>query len=212
MRAFPSFRPGGLILSAKDGAGGSLFAVAPWSMTRPNRKEPMPPEEWRPIPGATAYEVSSHGRVRRSGKLLKLKTDKHGYVKVALSLGKKKSYRYAQVHRLMCEAFFGQPPSPKHQAAHGNGVRVANFIWNLRWATVKENVADKFLHGFIPPHGSKHHGAKLDEQKVVEIRARLRDGERGVELAIEYGVSKATISEVKHGKMWKHVDETLADC
>jgi hypothetical protein len=46
--------------------------------------------------------------------------------------------------------------------------------------------------------------AKLTQEQATEIRQRLADGKRGIgaALAKEYGVSQATISLIKHGKVW----------
>lgn len=58
------------------------------------------------------------------------------------------------VTRLICEAVYGPPPSPKHQAAHncGKGHEGRCNPEHLRWATVQENHLDKKKHGtFVPP-------------------------------------------------------------
>lgn len=54
--------------------------------------------------------------------------------------------------------------------------------------------------------GSKNGTAKLTEEQVREIRKRLAAGERGSDLAREYGVVKSIISAIKLRKLWKHVD------
>ena len=53
--------------------------------------------------------------------------------------------------------------------------------------------------------GSQCHLAKLDEADVALIKKRLIAGERGADLAREYGVAKTQISCIKHGKTWRHV-------
>ncbi len=55
------------------------------------------------------------------------------------------------------------------------------------------------------PSGTGHPLAKLSDGDVVQIRARVSNGETGVSLAKEFGVSDALISKVKLGKAWKHV-------
>ncbi len=55
-------------------------------------------------------------------------------------------------HRVMCILAHGEPPSPKHQAAHscGNGRNGCVNPAHLRWATPKENIADKYeLHRWV---------------------------------------------------------------
>lgn len=46
------------------------------------------------------------------------------------------------VHRLVCEAFHGPKPTPKHEVAHWDGDKTNNTAPNLRWATHKENCQD----------------------------------------------------------------------
>ena len=41
---------------------------------------------------------------------------------------------------------------------------------------------------------------KLSQADVLEIRQRLKDGERGVDIAYLFSVSKTTISEIKSGR------------
>lgn len=52
------------------------------------------------------------------------------------------------------------------------------------------------------PRGERNIKAKLTEQQVREIRA---SEQRLVLLAAQYGVSKWTISQIRHGVTWKHV-------
>jgi hypothetical protein len=48
-------------------------------------------------------------------------------------------------HRAMCRLIHGNPPTPKHQAAHscGNGRRGCVHPGHLRWATDAENRAER---------------------------------------------------------------------
>lgn len=53
--------------------------------------------------------------------------------------------------------------------------------------------------------GSEAFGAKLTEESVREIRRRLAAGEKGNELAVEFGVKRANISAIKAGRTWRHL-------
>lgn len=53
--------------------------------------------------------------------------------------------------------------------------------------------------------GERHHAAKLTADQAVEIRERVAAGELQKSLAVEYGVSRPTISKVVVGQTWGHV-------
>lgn len=53
--------------------------------------------------------------------------------------------------------------------------------------------------------GENHHGAKLSESDVLEIRSRLAAGELGVTLASYFHVSHATIMDIKKRRSWTHI-------
>ena len=56
-----------------------------------------------------------------------------------------------------------------------------------------------------PQHGSLNHAARLAETDIPAIRARLAKGERHEDIAADYGVHRATISQVARGFTWTHV-------
>lgn len=119
-------------------------------------------EEWRSVVGyEDTHEVSSAGRVRSldrttryrdgrtatfKGRVLSINLDDNGYAEVVLCRrGAKK--RTVGVHRLMCEAFHGPKPTPKHEGRHLNGKPADNRPENLAWGTHTQNMQDKSLHG-----------------------------------------------------------------
>lgn len=56
---------------------------------------------------------------------------------------KKKTYK---VHQLVCEAFHGPRPSPRHVVMHLDDNPLNNCADNLKWGTQKENLnTPKFL-------------------------------------------------------------------
>lgn len=48
-------------------------------------------------------------------------------------------------------------------------------------------------------------GAKVTAETAAEIRSRLASGELGKDLAREYGIHKATISDIKLRKIWAEI-------
>jgi hypothetical protein len=73
---------------------------------------------------------------------------------------------------------------------------------HLRWATRKENEADKISHG-THNRGERHGQSKLTESMVLEILA-TKDLSHQI-IASRYGVSRFAIDSIKNRKAWKHV-------
>jgi len=108
-----------------------------------------------------------------------------------------------RVHRMVCEAINGPPPTAKHEAAHECGNSKCCNWRHLSWKTHADNIADKFVHGTIPL-GEKHHAAKLTEDDVRSIR-RLRHEKTRRELTEEFGIKPSTLDNVLSGATWRHV-------
>lgn len=165
-------------------------------------------EEWRTIPLDPGYEVSSKGCIRNAstGKLLKPWRAGAGYLYVQLWRSRIKT----GVHRLVAFAFLGDPPSPRHEVAHNDGNPENNCAANLRWATHAENQADIRKHGTGYYHGWRgetHPTAKLNDQQVIEIRRRCREGSAARKaMASKFGVSRASIDQIVQGRIWKHLN------
>lgn len=105
------------------------------------------------------------------------------------------------VHRLVCEAFRGAPPTAKHVAAHRDGNGMNNAVDNLRWATPLENEHDKSLHGTVA-RGERQGNSKLTTPEVVAIR---RDPRPYRQIARDYGVTPENIAVIVRRDGWKHV-------
>ena len=107
--------------------------------------------------------------------------------------------------RAMCIIAHGDPPSANYHAAHrcGNGDKGCVNPNHLRWATPAENCDDMVDHG-TRIQGEGCWMAKLTESDVRIIRSRY-PREMQKTLAVEYGVSRATIGDVLLGRTWKHV-------
>lgn len=176
-------------------------------------------EEWRPIAGFPDYEVSSWGRVRRitdgygangnllypAGRFLKPQPNQRGYLLVHLyAHGKKQTISVA---KLVCTAFHGDRPTPRHQIAHWNGVRSDNCAANLRWATIPENMFDKKRHGTaMHMRGQRHPKVKLTAEQVIVIKRRLALGDLASKIALEFNVTSGAIGGIKSGKNWGWVN------
>ena len=102
-----------------------------------------PVETWKPVFGYEGgYDVSDQGRIRSfrkgfRGKILRMKSDKDGYLGV--SLYKEKKPKCFRVHRLVAEAFIPNPDE-KPVVHHKDENVQNNAVSNLEWVTNKENL------------------------------------------------------------------------
>jgi hypothetical protein len=107
------------------------------------------------------------------------------------------------VHRLVCEAFNGPPPTKQHEAAHscGKGHKGCVNPRHLSWKTCSENHADKLRHG-THNRGERSPRAKLTPSQVLEIRA-LQSTMSKCKLARLFGVSAAAVDDICRNRSWR---------
>lgn len=105
----------------------------------------------------------------------------------------------AYAHRIAWELAHGSPPDG--YVLHACDNRKCVNPEHLRVGTFQDNMDDmtaKKRHAF----GSRSGRARIDEAAAVAIRS-----EAGTQAAIakKFGVSQATVSMVRAGKIWRHV-------
>ena len=104
-------------------------------------------------------------------------------------------------HRYVC-SHREPPPSKAHHAAHSCGNSRCINPHHIRWATARENNADKVLHG-TAQRGERQGQARLTAKAVAQIRESYAAGGITMDaLASQYGVSRPTISAAIRGQNW----------
>lgn len=169
-------------------------------------------EIWKTVFGYNGYEVSNLGRIknilntrgilRNTPYILKLYKNSGGHFYI--DLYKKYNRRRVGVSILVLETFFIGPKQQKVECAHLNGNEIDNNYINLKWTTHKENEGHKRLHGTMRL-GENRYGAKLDDNKVIQIRSLYRQGWLQKDLAIKFEVSISIISRVINNVIWSHI-------
>ena len=155
----------------------------------------------RPVPGFR-LAATAEGRVQGpSGRWLSPFPDKDGYLRINAFAPHRVQ---VGVHRVVCLAYHGVQPEQAQVVRHLDGNILNNRAANLCWGTYAENEADKIAHG-TANLGERNPAATLLEADVLEIRRLLAQGTAGCTLARRYGVSDTTISEIKHGRTWRHL-------
>lgn len=172
-------------------------------------------ELWEPVVGFEGwYEVSSWGRIRSVARYRTNASQKRWFKSKLLkpSYGKDTGYysvtlykdfeepKKVRLHVLVCEAFHGPKPSPKHEVNHKDGVKPHCHCRNLEWATPKENNMHR-------ASVLKAAARKLTHEQTKQIKKLLRNYRRGLyqELADRFGVSRQTIYSIKKERTWGHL-------
>lgn len=167
-------------------------------------------EIWKPVPDAEGYQVSDRGRVRcgrtRKGHPLPegewricdltvgQKGKNKGYVKVGIE-GKT-----WWVHRLVAAVHLPPPADPKAIVDHKNRDRTCNDADNLQWLSWAENNRKTILQG-------QGNTQRLSPCEVREIKRRLHQGERGVDIQkIFPQATVGMISSIRTGRTWHYID------
>lgn len=105
-------------------------------------------------------------------------------------------------HRVVCEEAHGQPPTPKHEAAHSCGKGASGCVTkgHLSWKTRAGNQADRLTHG-TSNRGERSGKARLTEAEVLEIYSLKGVVSQG-KLGRRFGVSPDTICSIHIGRTW----------
>jgi hypothetical protein len=117
-----------------------------------------------------------------------------GYLRVSLCHENKKVTM--SVHRLVCMAFHGLPPSKSAETRHRDGNPENNTPGNLCWGTAAENWHDKRIHG-TSTVGERHPAAKFTDLEREHIRWAISKGlcsQRQAALAL--GVAQSSIQGI----------------
>ena len=148
--------------------------------------------------GAT-YIIFSDGMViGTSGKVLKQRKDKDGYLYFLCCGGKKHFF----THRAVALCFVHNPdPTTKVEVDHIDNNRANPSANNLKWVTHAENIKKAAENGSYSGERNSH--AILNRYEAIFAKEARRLGVARNKLAKQFGVSEYTIYELAVGKTWK---------
>jgi len=189
-------------------------------------------EVWKTIEEYPEYQVSNLGRIKSFIKwkgtdcrILKQCRNHKGYFYVDLHNKNKKS-KTKVIHRLVYETF-NKKLEKNYDVHHTNEDKENNFIDNLKSEPhsrhskyhnkgkillnetkikISKTRKEEFKSGKLNYKGENHPQHKLTEEQVIQIKLLLKEGIlTQQEIADMFGVSRITISDIKRGKIWYHV-------
>lgn len=161
-------------------------------------------ETWKPIEGASGYEVSNKGRVRSirrtksffwsngvecvstyKGRVLRPIYNQKGYQMVRIYFDDK-TFKSISVHRLVAIAFVHNPrPNEYNQVNHINGKKDDNYVENLEWCNNSMNQKHAHKMGLIKSVPSnKKSIVQIDANtgKVIKEWESLSDAYKGTHI------------------------------
>lgn len=106
-------------------------------------------------------------------------------------------------HRVAWMISFGEIPSWMF-VCHKCDTRLCVNPAHLFLGTPEDNCHDAVQKG-RHTHGARTEWAKLDDDKVKEIKRMRIGGVRGAEIARRFNVSPQTVCDIVHGRSWRHV-------
>lgn len=124
----------------------------------------------------------------------------------SIGLHKNSIQKFYSIHRLMAQTFLPNPENKKH-VAHSDGDKQNNNLNNIRWATPKENNADKRLHGTWQGGENAPH-VKLNNQKVKLIRMMYEDFNWNMsKIGRLFNIHKGHIRSIVQYRSWQHITD-----
>ena len=140
----------------------------------------------------------------RPDKIMKSHISSGGYLRISLQTKSGSSMFF--IHRLIAEVFIPNPDN-KPMVNHKNGNKLDFRIDNLEWVTASENEKHAYDNNLkFGQRGSKNPMAKLSEYDVREIKKRLKNGDKPLNISKDYNTNKMNIYKIKSGIRWNHIE------
>ena len=162
------------------------------------------------------FEVSDLGRVKalpwemrhwcgrmipQPEKIVTQSRHSGGYAVVSLRDGKKH-----YVHRLVMQAFAGEPPMGMNDVNHIDGSKKNNCRTNLEYCDRQHNVRHAISTGLQDNVGESNGMSKLTSEQAAAIYRLVASGSRRVDVAAMFRVSCGTVDSIATRKRWAHLN------
>lgn len=167
----------------------------------------LPGERWVFIPGyGFKYQISNLGRVKsfiKRNPVILQKTISNGKHKVLLYY-KAGRFKNMLVGRLVCTAFNGEPEE-NDVVVYLDGNKLNDAANNVMWKSRAESIRNTLQKVGCPNRGELNGMAKLNADKVKEIKRLRKEGNSYKYISSMYGVAVSTIQNIAKGQTWKTI-------
>lgn len=133
-----------------------------------------------------------------SGKNMRPGMGTNGRLGVVIRAFESHELKRREIHVLVCRAFRGRKPSPRHVASHLNGDKLDNRPANLKWETWEKNRSRTYEHG-TDDKGFHNSRACVTPEQVRWVRENP-EGLTHQQRADRLGVSRTSISRIVHNQ------------
>lgn len=151
----------------------------------------------------TNFAIDKFGNIKnlKTGHIYKFSTDKSGYLRVCLPLGKRGNVKIIRVHKAVAETYI--PNKENYKVVHHKDENKKNpCIDNLEWVSHKKNTEYHLLEK--SKKTEFYNNRKLTENDVKFIR-----GQKGHmsarEIAKMFNVSRTTVINVWNYNLYKNI-------
>jgi len=153
-----------------------------------------------------SFNRVGRGRVLPDEKTMKCTIDPAGYKSTTLRMVGKKRW-CVRIHTLVALHFVeNSKPGEYDTVNHMDGNKKNNYYKNLEWCTGGMNTSHAFNIGLIDKKGERHHAAKVDNRKVLEIRELFSSGGlTRTEIGKRFGIHRRTVTDILTGACWAHI-------
>jgi len=180
----------------------------------------MQKEIWKDIEGYEGlYQASNLGRIRSLDRYIPHSLGGSAFIRSKILSGYSKNCKYERltlysntnsktylVHRIIANTFVSNPEN-KPYVNHIDGDKLNNKASNLEWCTAKENTHHAIENGLQKVKGEFQTNSKFTPKDILDIRKMLDEGRTSRSIAEDYDVHESTISLIKIGKHWSHIQE-----
>lgn len=189
-------------------------------MILPRGNEIVQPEIWAPISKEVIpniediYTISTYGRTFNSKTSTYLPQNmfyyKDKYITISLRL-EDGSHVFAQPHRLVLMTFAPCDGMEVLEVNHKDGIKYHNWLWNLEWATHKENLEHASKTELFTRKGDSRNNTIITEKEVHQMCKLISEGYSRSQIVkmmnLENGNCVSLYGNIMSGHCWNHISK-----